>query len=335
MKKPFKINVLFESFVGEANGVYTAFLEVISALKKDPDILVTINSSPKDCDIIHAQSIGLNYIWTAIRYGKKMVTSAHVVPDSFIGSLVLSAWWRPFAKAYLRWAFSLPKLVIAVSPIVKEELVKIGVSSQIEVLCNAVDREKFKPNPEARKRIREKHGLKEDAFIALSVGQIQPRKGIYDFLETARKCPDITFAWVGGRPYGRLTADFDRLTHEVDNAPANVKFLGTIDFKEMPDYYAMADVYFFPSYQENFAYATIEASAAQLPLLLRDNVEYPGTLFTHYLKGQDAGEFANALSQLKEDPQYLFKWQQESDTLASQYEITAYKEKLLAIYHSI
>ena len=70
--------------------------------------------------------------------------SAHVVPDSFIGSLILSELWRPIAKWYLRFAYNRARLIIAVSPMVKTELEKIGVSSRIEVLCNSINRERFK-----------------------------------------------------------------------------------------------------------------------------------------------------------------------------------------------
>ncbi len=332
--KKLRVNIFSEKFIGEANGVYTAFVEAVDALKKRDDLEITINDPNPNCDIFHAQSIGLDYFLKSFKYRDKLVTSAHVVPDSFIGSLILSEYWKPIAKWYLKAAFSRARLVIAVSPVVKQELEKIGVKSNIQVLCNAVDRKKFKPDAQARLDLRKKYNLKEDELVALCVGQIQPRKGIYDFLKTAENCPDVKFIWVGGRPYGRLTADFDNLTKAVDNAPKNVIFTGVISFEEMPNYYAMADIYFLPSYQENFAFATIEAAAAKLPLLLRDNVEYPGTLFTHYLKGKTAEDFSTIVRQLK-NRDYLAKWQHESDALANKYEIGAYVEKLIGLYRTL
>ncbi|MSR88749.1 MAG: glycosyltransferase [Candidatus Margulisbacteria bacterium] len=332
--KKLKISILSEKFIGEANGVYTAFLETVDSLKKRSDVELSINENFQEADLIHAHSIGLEFIKLSFKYKKKLIISAHVVPDSFIGSLILSEWWKPLAKWYLKFVFNQAKMVIAVSPVVKSELEKIGVKTEIYVLCNSVDRNKFKPNPDARHTLRKKYNVSESQFVALCVGQIQPRKGIYDFLETARLCPDVTFIWVGGRPYGRLTADFDHLTSEVDKAPKNVIFAGIIPFEEMPEYYAMADVYFLPSYQENFAFATIEAAAVKLPLLLRDNVEYPGTLFTHYLKATDANGFSEQTKSLQ-NPETLQKWQSESDMLASKYEINTYIEKILMLYKKV
>lgn len=103
----------------------------------------------------------------------------------------------------------------------------------------------------------------------------------------------------------------------------------------MASYYAMSDCYFLPSYQENFAFATIEASSVKLPLVLRDNVEYPGTLFNHYLKGKDADDFATIISKLKQDPAYFKKWQNESDALATKYELKAYMKHLLKLYSEV
>lgn len=330
-----KVNVIAEKFIGQANGVYTAFLETVDALKKHPEIQLSINAPWHDCDVVHAHSIGLEYVLKSFKYRDKLIVSAHVVPDSFIGSLILSEWWKPIAKWYLKLAFNRAKLVIAVSPMVKVELEKINVKTPIKVLCNSVDREKFKPNSELRKRLRAKHGIGDDEFVVTCVGQVQPRKGIYDFLETAQNLPHIRFVWVGGRPFGRLTADYDTLTKAVENAPSNVLFAGIAEFQDMPGYYAMSDVFFMPSYQENFAFATIEASSVQLPLVLRDNVEYPDSLFTHYLKGKTALDFTHVIDHLYRDKGFFTQWQQESEALASKYELSAHVKQLVAFYRGI
>ncbi len=181
MTRTFSISLLAEEFIGEANGVYTAFVEAKEALKKEKDITIHLNSNYKESDLIHAHSIGLKYLWLSYCHRKIMIVSAHVVPGSFIRSLILSRLWQPIAKLYLKWVFSRASLVIAVSSVVKEELQRIGVKTRIEVLCNSVDREKFKRNPKARLDVRRRIGLKDDDFVVVCVEQIQPRKGIYDF----------------------------------------------------------------------------------------------------------------------------------------------------------
>jgi 1,2-diacylglycerol-3-alpha-glucose alpha-1,2-galactosyltransferase len=70
---------------------------------------------------------------------------------------------------------------------------------------------------------------------------------------------------VGGRSYGRLTADYDRLTKICDHAHKNVIFAGTIDYEEMPAYYSMTDVYFLPSIQENFLLQQLRQAPVSYP----------------------------------------------------------------------
>ena len=222
--------------------------------------------------------------------------------------------------------------MIAVAPHVKTELQNIHVSSKIHVLCNSVNRSKFSPNDEFKLKFRKKYNIDQNAFVALCVGQIQPRKGIYDFIEAARQTPNITYVWVGGTPFKGLTADYKKLQSVVNDAPSNIVFTGIIDFNDMPAHYAMADVFFMPSYQENFAFATIEASSVRLPLVLRDNVEYPDSLFTHYLKGKTSQDFADIIHKLSSDSDYLSHWQQESETLASKYSLKSYMKQLKDIY---
>ncbi|HAR62674.1 MAG: glycosyltransferase family 1 protein [Candidatus Margulisiibacteriota bacterium] len=330
-----KLNLIAEKFIGTANGVYTAYLESVESIKKINDIELTVNGKGDNYDVVHSHTIGFEYILKSFKYKNKLLVSAHVVPDSFIGSLILSELWRPMAKWYLKYVYSRARMIIAVSPVVKTELEKIGIKTEINVLCNSVNRVKFKADNESRDKFRQKLNIKKEDFVVLCVGQIQPRKGIYDFLEAAKNLKDIIFVWVGGRPYGKLTADFNSLTTAVENAPKNVIFTGAVDFDDMPSYYAMADVYFMPSFQENFAFATIEASSVKLPLVLRDNVEYPSSLFTHYLKGKNATDFTEIIKKLFGDREFFKKWQIESDTLASKYEISSYMKQLVSYYKKV
>ncbi len=335
MTKKIRVNVIAEKFVGEANGVYTAIVQLVNKLKEHPEIEVAENGSVSKSDITHAHTIGLDYVWKSFFNKKKMIVSAHVVPESYKGSLIFSELWKPLATKYLKFVYERASLIVAVSPQVKIDLEAIGVRSEIDVLCNSVNRQKYKQDAEKRKAYRKKWGFKDDDLIFTCVGQIQPRKGIVDFIQTAKNCPEYKFVWVGGRPFGRLTADYDQMTDFMENPPENVTYTGIVDLDEMPGLYAMSDVYFMPSYQENFAFATIEASSVKLPLLLRDNIEYPSSLFDHYLKGKTADDFTAICKKLGSDKEYFKKWSDEADTLASKYTLKVYMDKLVSLYKKV
>ena len=167
------------------------------------------------------------------------------------------------------------------------------------------------------------------------MGQIQPRKGVDDFVAVAEALPNVTFMWVGGRPYGKLTQGHERMTEVIKSAPKNVIWVGIVKLSKMPAYYAAADIYFMPSFQENFAFATIEAASTKLPLVMRDNPEYPDSIFTHYLKAGDAQGFIELIKKLIADPAFFIEYQNESDALANKYEINTYTDKIVKIYKDV
>lgn len=328
------VNMFAEGFIGEANGVTTAFVEAVDALKKRSDVELKVNGK-EPYDIFHSQTIGPRFFFKRIGKKHKTIISAHVVPDSFIGSLVFSNLWRPLAKWYLKFIYDRAAAVIAVSPKVGEELGKLGVKSKVHVLCNSVNRDKFKPSETLRQEIRNKYKIPFDRPVVVCVGQIQPRKGVDDFVAAAKALPDVTFTWVGGRPYGKLTQEHDRMTEVIKSAPKNIIWVGIVKLEDMPAYYAAADIYFMPSLQENFAFATIEAASTKLPLVMRDNVEYPDSLFTHYLKAKNAEGFIALIKKLITDQPFFLEYQNESDALANKYEINTYTDKIVKIYKDV
>ncbi|MDD5456238.1 MAG: glycosyltransferase family 4 protein [Candidatus Margulisbacteria bacterium] len=329
-----KVNIFAESFIGEANGVLTAVKQTIQALTHHKEVEVQFNGK-KQADILHSHTIGPFFLLKSLEKSHKTIISAHVIPDSFIGSLIFSKWWKPLAKVYLRFIYNQADTIIAVSPKVKVELQKIGIKRNIEVLCNGVDRKKFKPDETARKKIRKNYNIPLKKTVVLCVGQLQPRKGLEDFIACARLLPDLIFLWAGGRPYGRLTEQYSKMNKLINTAPKNIIFTGIIAFDEIPYIYAAADIYFMPSYQENFAYATIEAASVKLPLVTRDIPEYLDTLFNHYLKGTTVQEFCLCIRRLTEDKSCYQKYQHHSDILAEKYNLNIYGDKLINIYKNV
>lgn len=322
-------------FVRDANGVHTAVHQLVEQLRQRSDVRVAVNPKHDHSDVIHAHTIGLQYLLAAAKHQQRVIVSAHVVPESFRGNLAFEHVFYVLGRWYLKFAFNQARLVLAVSPAVKTQLEQIGVTSEIAVLCNSVDRSRFRPDPEARRQRRCELGLAETDCVCVCVGQIQPRKGVHTFLNVAAQLPYVKFVWVGGRPFGRLTAEYDAMTRLVENAPPNVMFVDTVPFEHMPGYYALADIFLFPSFQENFAYAILEACATHLPLVLRKTPEYPQYLFTHYLAAETDAEFVALVHRLATDLAFREHWREESNTLAANYDLRAYMRQLMQHYTSV
>lgn len=90
--------------------------------------------------------------------------------------------------------------LIVVNPSFIPKLVECGIPAEkIEYIPNFVDDKQFYPMPQdERLKARQAFGLDTEKFTVLCAGQMQKRKGFLDFLETARRCPDMQFVWAGG-----------------------------------------------------------------------------------------------------------------------------------------
>lgn len=326
-----KVKLVSEStFTVKEHGVHTAFLQT-KKLLEEQGVEVVVNSFGK-ADITHVHTVG-PYSLTHLIRDEKTVISAHIVPDSFVGSLVFSEYWLTASASYLKFVYNKADLVLAVAPKVKEELEKIGVTSKIEVFPNPIDLSKFKNNLDAKKKIREKHNFGTNDFIVVGVGQVQSRKGVGDFIDAAKKLPRVKFVWLGGKPFGKLTKVDKDLQEKINNPLQNILFLGTRRVEEMPDYYNMADVFFLPSFQENAPMSIIEAGASSLPLVLRDIEQYKLLYKDGYLAEKE--DFAGLIERLKDDKDFREKYSQEALKLATKFSTRALGPKLIKYYEGV
>ncbi|HTB22126.1 MAG TPA: glycosyltransferase family 4 protein [bacterium] len=332
---PIRVNVVSESGGFEAQGVHTAFVDMIEALKLRPEVEILVNSKEK-ADILHAHTFGPAYWTRRHQYRGRRVMTAHVIPDSFKGSLVGWRLWMPLAEFYLKFAYNSAEVVLAVAPHVKSDLERIGVSTRVEVLTNPVNGRRFHPDPALRAEGRRILGLSETDQVALGVGQVQPRKGVAEFIDTAALRPDVKFFWFGGRPFGSLTDSVKALDAKIHGAAPNVKFPGTVNLDAMPALYSAADLFFFPSWQENCALAINEAMACGIPMLLKDNVEYPALYGAeNYLKASDPPSYAAEVGRFFGDAELRKDLKRASIAVADRFSVESYADYLVKLYQDL
>jgi 1,2-diacylglycerol-3-alpha-glucose alpha-1,2-galactosyltransferase len=332
---PIRVNIVSESGNFEAQGVHTAFVDMVEALRKRPEVEVLVNSKER-ADILHAHTFGPAYWTKRHHYKGRRVMTAHVIPDSFKGSLVGWRLWMPIAEWYLKFAYNSAEIVLAVAPHVKTDLQRIGVRTRLEVLTNPVNVARFYVDPELRRKGREHLGLAADAKVAVCVGQVQPRKGVAEFIDTAAQCQEVQFLWFGGRPFGSLTDAVKDLDHRIAAATPNVRFAGTVKLEQMPEVYSAADLLFFPSWQENCALAINEAMACGVPMLLKDNPEYPPLYGAdNYLKATDADGYARSIHRLFGDDGLRRDLSARSVEVASHFSVTKYADTLVGLYQEL
>ena len=312
----------------KANGVHSAFRDIYEFLQKKDNIEIVVNSNEK-ADIIHSHTIG-PYFLLKIWRKNNIIVSAHIIPESIEGSLILSKYWRGFLKLYLKFVYNKADIVLAVSPDVKEYLDNIGLKSKVIYLPNSIDCNKFKKNAKKRNIFRKKYNISEKDFVVCCIGQIQPRKGVEDFCKVACKLKDIKFIWGGTRPFSILTADYLKTNKIMKNAPENVIFTGFVE--DINEVYSASDLFFFPSYQENFGLAVLEAASSKLPLVLRDLQVYKSIFGDSYLKGNSIEEFVENIKLLKNDSNLYKQYSEKSILLSEKYHIEKIANQLISIY---
>ena len=117
-----------------------------------------------------------------------------------------------------------------------------------------------------RDEIRARYGIPPDVVLLLFVGKLVPWKRPLDIVLTLKKLqpvfPSLGAAWVGeGELRGQLAAEIAR--HGVEHA----YLLGFKNQSELPDLYAMADIFVLPSWVDNMPLVTNEAMASGLPVI--------------------------------------------------------------------
>ncbi len=337
MNKHYVINVISDSaFTVQGHGVHTAYTEHLSGLKKySPKFEVHTNEKDLKSDIIHIHTVGPYGVrFLMSKHGLKFV-SAHVVPDSFVGSLVGAKIWYPFAKAYLKWFYNKADGVFAVSQEVADQLKQMNIKKPIYVVPNMLDTNNFSSSPSKKATARAKLNIPKDKFVVVCSGQVQPRKRVDSFLACAKALKDIQFIWVGGIPFKHAAANYNEMQKIMQTAPDNVTFTGVIKHEEVIAYYQASDMFFLPSEQETFGIVMIEGASAGLPVLLRDNDQYKITFKDWYLSAHEDKGFIEQIKKLSSDKKYYKMAQDKSHHIVDAYETKNVMKEINNIYISM
>jgi glycosyltransferase involved in cell wall biosynthesis len=179
----------------------------------------------------------------------------------------------------VRWALkSLDRLLVACatdlladSPSQRDFLEREGIVApgRIVVLgagsvCG-VDTARFRPDDQARRRVRAAHGIPEKATVCLFLGRLTRDKGVVElaraFAACAHKHPDVWCLVVGPDEGGMREV----MTQYLGTYVARVEFAGHSASPEQ--YLAAADVFVLPSYREGFGSSVLEAASCGIPAI--------------------------------------------------------------------
>jgi phosphatidylinositol alpha-1,6-mannosyltransferase len=175
-----------------------------------------------------------------------------------------------------------------------------------------VDAGAFRPDPGARREIRERYGL-GGRPVVVCVSRLVPRKGQDTLLRAwpavRARVPDATLLIVGRGPYAKRLRELA----EQAGVASSVVFTGSVPQAELPAHYAAGDVFSMPCRTrrggldvEGLGIVYLEASAAGLPVVGGDSGGAPDAILEgetgYVVGGRDVAALSGRLIALLEDP---------------------------------
>jgi len=241
----------------------------------------------------------------AARGRRPLVVSLH-------GSDVYLAERSAVAGRVARAVFSRAAWVTACSEDLRSRALVLGARAEAtEVVPYGVDTVRFRPDTEARARVRSRLGIDETTPLVVTAGRFVRKKGFEYLVDAARPLaaalPGIVIA-IGGD--GDLAAEY-RARAEAEGVTAHVRFPGMLSQDEVGAWFAAADAVAIPSVRDDagnvdgLPNVVMEALASATPVVTTAAGGI-GSVVTHgrtalVVPERDAGALAAALAALVRD----------------------------------
>ena len=303
------INMLSRADSVKGQGVLSAYQEQVKLVKEElADEFLCYENRNAFCDIMHYHTINPEfYAMRQLSRGRSVsVGYVHFLPETLDKSLKLPDHIRDVFYRYVIRFYKSMDYLVTVNPYFIGELEKYGISREkVTYIPNFVSEEQFYPlPPEEKAALREKYGIPEGKFIVFCAGQLQRRKGFFDYIELARRMPDVLFLWAGSFAFGLISDGHDEIKAILENPPENFRLLGLVERERMNELYNLTDLMLLPSFEELFPMTILEAMNCHTPILLRDLDIYHDILFDFYLRADGVDGFEQEIRRLQQDAAY-------------------------------
>lgn len=305
----YSINVYSRAYTVKGQGVASAHDEQVGLIRHGLSDKFTVRENVwKPADITHYHTVNFRYYLSQpfAKHHGITVGYVHFLPETIDESLRLPLIAKKVFYKYLIAFYKRMDQLVVVNPYFIDRLAAYGVDrKKITYIPNFVDERDFYPmDPACKPRLRKKYGLDPKRFTVMCAGQLQRRKGVFDFVECAKRLPEVQFIWAGGFSFGHMTDGYEEISRMLEHPPKNCFFPGIIDREKMNEIYNLADMLFLPSHDELFPMIILEAMNCRLPVLLRDIDLYRNILFDFYLKASDVDGFTEQIRRLKDHPDF-------------------------------
>lgn len=176
--------------------------------------------------------------------------------------LVAKVWYNP----NLMYFYKNADHILTPTPYSKRCIDAYNLGTPVDVVSNGIHVDEYAYDEEKIKKFKEHFNIKDEKVV-IGVGFPFIRKGLDDFIEVARRFPDVKFIWFG---YLQKILQSNKIKKVIRNKPANVIMPGYIANEIIKGAYRYAECLFFPTREETEGIVVLEALASKCPVLVRD-----------------------------------------------------------------
>lgn len=275
---------------------------------------------------------GWNYLaaWTALVASK--------LRECPIGIISANTTQAPASEMVLSHLLTYFDFYFALSDSAQENFTRMGINqSRIETLPNAVDVAKFQDSismPKQRE-IRQQWDL-PDSGIVLYVGNIESVKGVDTLINASMLSTKINHLLIIGD--GPQKENMKELSNNKDGV--EITFTGRLPNPELPNYYALSDLFVLPTKGDTWGLVVNEAMACGTPVISTTEAGASGELLRHGENGlvippNDEASLAEAIDRLLTNDEERQKFAEKSLKYAERYTPEKYAEQLVEVVESV
>lgn len=291
--------------------------------------------------VVHVQShfmIGKTVIEEARKLGIPSVGTNHFMPENLVHYLhlpksieqkVIRLAWMHFKSIYKNLDF-----VTAPTRTAVDLLKSIGFSKETSPISCGIDLSRFNPKNDG-KYLLERYNIPQNVPIILFVGRLDKEKNVDSLIKAMPlilRIQRVQLVLAGG---GVLRGKLEKLVKKM-NLSKQITFTGFVPDEDLPNLYAIAQVFVAPGGAELQCITALEAIASGLPLVAADAIALPelvpdnknGYLFN--LK--DFRSLADRILMILSDKKLAIKMKKESLMLASSHDYKKVQTQFYGAY---
>ena len=221
-------------------------------------------------DILHAHSPFVTG-WMAVRYARRLrvplVYTYHTQLEEYAHYVPFEPHaTRRAASTLTRGFANLADAVIVPTASMRDHLIDLGVTVRVEVIPSGIDLRQFSSGTRSP-QLRASLGVQNGERMLLFVSRLAREKNVDLLIDALRASSVPAKLIIAGDGPERAALEARATEYRMSD---RVRFLGAVDRRRLPDLYASADAFVFPSVTETQGLVLVEALAAGALVIAAD-----------------------------------------------------------------